>query len=82
VLLGASVLLCAGSQLILKQAMVDVGGVPTLDRLIAYLPGLFRFPVIAGLGLYAMGTTLWLGCLTRLELSVAYPASAVQSLWV
>ena len=82
VLLGASVLLCAGSQLLLKRAMAEVGGVPSIEGLASYLPGLVRFPVIAGLGLYGLGTALWLSCLTRLDLSVAYPASALQFLLI
>ena len=82
VFLGFSILLCAGAQLLLKRAMADVGGVPSLAALAAYLPELIRVPVIAGLSLYGIGTALWLGCLTRLDLSVAYPASALQFLLI
>ena len=82
VLLGVSVLLCAGAQLVLKRAMMEVGSVPALDGLVGYLPELLRGSVLAGLGLYAAGTALWLACLTRLDLSVAYPASAIQFLLI
>jgi drug/metabolite transporter (DMT)-like permease len=40
-----------------------------------------QFPnwrLVAGLATYACGTLLWLYCLSKLELSVAFPASAVQ----
>lgn len=82
VVLGISVLCCAASQLLLKSAMASAGSLPSLAAFPSYLPQLITLPIVAGLALYAAGTGLWLICLTRLELSVAYPASAVQFLLI
>ena len=38
--------------------------------------------IVGGLALYGCGTVLWILCLTRLELSFAYPVSTVQYLLV
>ena len=38
--------------------------------------------IIGGLILYALGTILWLMCLSKLDLSFAYPAATVQYLLV
>ena len=62
--------------------MADVGGLPDFSGLPIYLLELIRVPIVGGLALYAAGTALWLVCLTKLDLSVAYPASAVQFLLI
>ena len=80
--LTISVLCCAASQLLLKLGMAGIGTLPSFDGLAAYAVQLIRLPIVGGLALYAIGTVLWLICLTKLDLSVAYPASAVQFLLI
>lgn len=80
--LVASVLCCASSQLLLKSGMAGVSRLPSIDSLPTYFLDLVQIPIVTGLALYAIGTGLWLTCLTKLDLSVAYPASAVQFLLI
>lgn len=55
------------SSVLAEGARAEVSAVP---RMLAFLlsPG-----VLAGLALYGIGTVLWLGVLSRTELSQAYP---------
>ncbi|MCB1097055.1 MAG: hypothetical protein KDN22_15890 [Verrucomicrobiae bacterium] len=80
--LAVSILCCAASQLLLKSGMSSIGTLPALDNVPAYALGLITPPIVGGLMLYAFGTALWLVCLTKLDLSIAYPASAVQFLLI
>jgi drug/metabolite transporter (DMT)-like permease len=80
--LAVGILCCASSQLLLKFGMAGITSLPSLDSLPAYAIELIQLPIVAGLALYAIGTGLWLVCLTKLDLSVAYPASAVQFLLI
>ena len=80
--LAVSTLCCAASQLLLKSGMSAICTLPTLNHLPGYALSLITPPIVGGLMLYACGTALWLVCLTRLDLSVAYPASAVQFLLI
>ena len=69
--LFSSVLLCASAHLILRHAASDLDG--------SDLWGLFfDLRILAGLVVYALGTALWLYCLGKLDLSLAFPASAIQ----
>ncbi len=56
-----SILLSASAQLLMKIGMSG----PT--------KGLLNPHVIAGLGCYGIGAILWLGALSKIPLSVAYP---------
>ena len=86
VLLLVSIVFCTVAQFMLKAAMNRVGVLPAFAdlELISFLlehrvaVGL----IIVGLGLYGSGTILWILCLTRLELSFAYPISTLQYLLV
>jgi drug/metabolite transporter (DMT)-like permease len=71
--LTLSVLLCAAAHVILRWA---AGGGGELLEL-ATRPGVWL-----GLAVYGCGTGLWILCLRRLDLSFAFPASAVQLLLV
>ena len=71
----ASVALCASSHVILRGAASAETSVAGVGGAIALL---FHPQIIGGLFLYASGTALWLLCLSRLDLSLAFPASAVQ----
>lgn len=67
--LFVSILICTGAQLLLKHAVTTEA---------TFLEKLFSLPVIAGLGAYGLGTILWILCLRWLDLSFAFPASALQ----
>jgi drug/metabolite transporter (DMT)-like permease len=51
----------------MRAALMD-GSTWTVARAVALSPG-----VLGGLALYGLGTVLWLGVLSRTELSQAYP---------
>ncbi len=68
-LLAASVLLSAAGHLVLRWAAGGADGPAAL----ALRPGIY-----AGVAVYAAGTVLWILCLRGLDLSFAYPASALQ----
>ena len=67
----ASVLLCAAAHILLRSGAVKLS--PDL---------LANWRIAAGLAVYGSGTLLWLYCLSKLELSVAFPASALQFILV
>ena len=71
VALFSSVLLCASAHLILRHAASDLDG---SDLWVLF----FDLRILAGLVVYALGTALWLYCLGKLDLSLAFPASAIQ----
>lgn len=73
--LVASVVLCAAAHLILRHGALGASGRP-LFRLI------LDPHVILGLGVYATGTLLWLCCLSKIDLSLAFPGSALQLILV
>jgi drug/metabolite transporter (DMT)-like permease len=85
-LLLASILLSTIAQFLLKAAMNDIGLLPSLADLNLWpFITVHQIPLLQiglGLGLYASGTVSWLLCLTRLELSFAYPVSTLQYLLV
>jgi drug/metabolite transporter (DMT)-like permease len=65
--LSLSVLFCAAAHLLLRSGALE------------FSPALFsNWRLFLGLGIYACGTLLWIYCLSKLDLSVAFPASAVQ----
>jgi drug/metabolite transporter (DMT)-like permease len=68
-----SICMSAVAQVLFKLGMSapavrDAGSTSALVRLVALSPG-----VLGGLALYGLGTVLWLGVLSRAELSQAYP---------
>jgi len=70
-----SVLTSAAAQVLLKAGVSGArGGVEAGTNLpMALLDFLTRPAVLAGLALYGVGAVLWLGALSRTELSKAYP---------
>lgn len=69
----ASVTMSAVAQVLFKLGMSavavrDAASTPAMVRAVALSPG-----VLGGLGMYSVGTVLWLGVLSRAELSQAYP---------
>ncbi len=72
----ASITMSAVAQVLFKMGMsgarvreaIAEGAAPAVVRAVALNPG-----IIGGLALYGLGTVLWLGVLSRAELSQAYP---------
>ncbi|MDX2245500.1 MAG: hypothetical protein SF052_01890 [Bacteroidia bacterium] len=72
------ILISVAAQLVLKHAMHNLGSIPEDAPLTDYLLNMISFPVIAGLALYGLGIVFWILCLTKLDLSFAYPAGTMQ----
>jgi multidrug transporter EmrE-like cation transporter len=69
------VLLNAAAQLLLKAGVNAVGAI-TMDRgtlLVTALRVLTQWPVLAGLTLYVVRVGVWIGELSRMNVSIAYP---------
>ena len=75
VTLVASVMFYSAAHLLLRRGAIELSA-PTIIDLLR------NWRLIVGLGVYGMGTLLWLYCLSKLELSVAFPASALQFILV
>ena len=79
--IAVSILVGSFGQLLLKQGMTQIG--PIEIKNIAEVPSLaWRVismpPVILGLACYGLGTLVWLGVLSRLDLGLAYPLLALS----
>lgn len=68
-----SVFLGAIAQALLRLGVQDLGGIQARSLL---MDAIVQPEVIAGLALYTVSSVLWLGILTRMALSVAYPLGA------
>jgi drug/metabolite transporter (DMT)-like permease len=72
----ASICMSAVAQVLFKvgmsagavRAAIAEGGTRAVIRAVTFNPG-----IVGGLALYGLGTVLWLGVLSRAELSQAYP---------
>ena len=75
----AGVLLNAVAQLLLKAgagALADIELKPANALAIASRVA-FNWPIIAGLGCYAISVVVWILALARVEVSVAYPMLSI-----
>ncbi|MEZ4826770.1 MAG: hypothetical protein R3C61_10835 [Bacteroidia bacterium] len=72
------ILISVAGQLVLKSAMHNLGEIPDDAPITDYLLRMISLPVIAGLALYGLGVVFWILCLTKLDLSFAYPAGTMQ----
>lgn len=68
-----SVLLGAAGQVFLRMGAHDLGGMQARALL---MQAAHRPQILVGVGLYALSSIIWLGVLSRMELSVAYPLGA------
>ncbi len=77
-----SVLGGAFGQLMLKKGMGSMGPLTlSVGQFGSILWGMATNPyVVAGLGIYALGTLFWLLALSRVELSFAYPFASLSYL--
>ena len=80
-LLAGTVILSVCGQLLLKWQVTRVGGITPGDpRGLVFLIGrlLFNPWIIAGLGAAFLASLLWMLALTKLDLSEAYPYTALS----
>ncbi|MBK7872936.1 MAG: hypothetical protein IPJ74_20845 [Saprospiraceae bacterium] len=77
-LLLAAIIPSVAAQLILKEAMIEIGAFDTQGNIWEYAIKLIHPMVILGLGLFGTGTIFWIVCLSKLELSFAYPVATIQ----
>ena len=76
-----SILVGSAGQLFLKQGMIQVGSlqIQSLVEIGTLAWRVFSTPlVILGLACYGVGTLVWLGVLSRLDLGFAYPMLALS----
>lgn len=77
-LIGCSIVLSAGAQLLMKAGMLELGSLDMVSVLNS-VPGstAHLLPVaawvLAGLVLYATSMLTWMGALAKYDLSLAYP---------
>lgn len=82
VYLGFNLLISVGAQFLLKAAMLELGAFDGGRGWLAYLLSMINPQVIGGLVMYGLGTILWILCLGKLDLSLAYPAGTLQYLLI
>lgn len=82
VYLGLNLLISVAAQFVLKAAMLDLGAFESNGEWMAYFLRMINLWVIGGLFLYGLGTILWILCLSKLDLSLAYPVGTLQYLLV
>ena len=69
-----SIMLSAAAQLLMKIGMKSGSPLPLVQALMGAILNPF---VIGGLACYGVGAVLWLGVLSRMPLSMAYPLVAL-----
>lgn len=76
-LLGINIILGVVGQFCMKFGVNKIGGLEELG-LVKFMMTSFLSPfIILGLGLYAFSAVLWVILLSKLDLSVAYPALSI-----
>lgn len=60
-------------QLVLKEAMSEIGELQAGTTLMSYMADLLNVNVLLGLALYGIATVLCILCLSKLGLSFTYP---------
>ena len=74
ILLGINIILGVVGQFLMKFGVNKVGGLEELG-LVKFMTAAVLSPfIILGLGFYAFSAVLWVVMLSKLDLSVAYPA--------
>ncbi len=73
-LLGVNIILGVVGQFCMKFGVNKIGGLEELGLVKFMTTAVFSPFVILGLGLYGFSAFLWLILLSKLDLSVAYPA--------
>ena len=76
ILILCATILNAAGQLLLKRAMMPIGPIHTIKRLLS-MDVLFSPFTILGFACYGVASIMWLVVLSRLSLSYAYPMVAL-----
>lgn len=76
--LGLNLIISVAAQFVLKAGMAKLGAFDPAAGVGEYLFQMVNIQIIGGLVLYGTGTILWLLCLSKLDLSFAYPAATLQ----
>jgi drug/metabolite transporter (DMT)-like permease len=77
-LLFLDICLSVAAQLLLKAGMREIGAFELRADWWAYFLQLIHPLILVGLFLYGLATVIWIICLTKLDLSFAYPVATVQ----
>lgn len=73
-----NIVISVAAQLMLKTGMAKLGSFQVSGDTLLYLFSMINPEIIGGLFFYASGVILWLLCLSKLDLSFAYPAATFQ----
>jgi len=77
ILLGVNIILGVVGQFFMKFGVNKIGSLEELGIVKFMTTALFSPFVLVGLGLYGFSAFLWLILLSKLDLSIAYPALSV-----
>jgi len=79
VLIGGTILFTVAGQLLIKAAMIEIGAVPTVvDRVPYFLIAIFtNWKAVLGLAAAVTAAILWMGAVSRSDISFAYPFMAL-----
>jgi multidrug transporter EmrE-like cation transporter len=72
-LILVAVTMSAGAQILFKLGLASASSNPQLETGPTLMAALLTPGVLVGLGLYGVGTLVWLTALNRVEVSQAYP---------
>ena len=78
VYLFLNILISVAAQLMLKAGMANLRSFQVSGDTMQYLFSMINIEIVGGLFFYASGVILWLLCLSKLDLSFAYPAGTFQ----
>lgn len=84
IILLISILLAVCGQLLLKKGMLVLGSLDfSIKNIIYLLINIFKnFYIIIGLFFYGISLIFWLFALSKLKLSVAYPATSLMYVFI
>jgi drug/metabolite transporter (DMT)-like permease len=72
----------SAAQFLLKKGMNQAGDFQAASDLLGYLLDMINPWVVIGLLLYVSAQIIWILCLTKLDLSLAYPLASIQYIFV
>ena len=73
-----NLLISVSAQFLLKAGMLELGSFQGQEATLTYLLSMINWKIVGGLFFYASGIVFWLLCLSKLDLSFAYPAATFQ----
>ncbi len=83
VLIGLAMVCAAISQLLFKSGVEVIGGIDLSSRLVGQgVKMLSNWRIITGLTIYAIGWLMWMGALSRFDLSFVYPFTSLNYILV